>query len=95
MRTLYYDGTRVLFSDKNGIYELSPDDFTTNKLSDISAVQLCSNGSDIFFSKDNVIYRLGSDDPIYNEVFTRFALTDNGILVVQNIDYSCKMLELS
>ncbi|HAS37199.1 MAG TPA: hypothetical protein DCS04_01040, partial [Ruminococcaceae bacterium] len=49
VRTLYYDGTRVLFSDKNGIYELSPDDFTTNKLSDISAVQLCSNGSDIFF----------------------------------------------
>ncbi len=95
VRALYYDGTRVLFSDKNGIYELSTDDFTTNKLSDISAVQLCSNGSDIFFSKDNVIYRLGSDDPIYDEVFTRFALTDNGILVVQNIDFSCNTVKLS
>ena len=95
VRTLYYDGARVLFSDKNGIYELSSDDFTTNKLSNISAVQLCSNGLDIFFSKDNVIYRLGSDDPIYDEAFTRFALTDNGILVVQTIDFSCKTVELS
>ncbi len=95
VRTLYYDGTRVLFSDKNGIYELSPDDFSTNKLSDISADQLFSNGSDIFYSKDNVIYRLGSDDPIYDAVFSRFAITDNGILVVRNTDFSCKTVDWS
>lgn len=95
VRTLYFDGTRILFSDKNGIYELSSDDFITNKLSDISAVQLCSNGSEIFYSKDNVIYRLGSDEPIYDELFSRFAITDNGILVVQNTDFSCKTVDLS
>ena len=95
VRTLYYDGTSVLFSDRNGIYELSPDDFTTKKLSDISADQLCSNGSDIFYSKDKVIYRLGSDDPIYDATFIRFAITDNGILVVRNTDFSCKTVDLS
>lgn len=95
VRTLYFDGTRILFSDKNGIYELSSDDFITNKLSDISAVQLCSNGSEIFYSKDNVIYRLGSDEPIYDELFSRFAITDNGILVVRNTDFSCKTVDLS
>lgn len=94
VRTLYYDGTRILFSDKNGIYELSPDDFITNKLSDISAEQLCSNGSDIFYSKDNAIYRLGSDKPIYYAAFSRFAITDNGILVVRNTDLSCKTVDL-
>ena len=95
VRTLYYDGTRILFSDKNGIYELSSDDFITNKLSDISAVQLCSNGSDIFYSKDNAIYRLGSDELIYDAAFSRFAITDNGILVVRNTDLSCKTVDLS
>lgn len=95
VRTLYYDGKRVLFSDKNGIYELFPDDFITNKLSDISAARLCSNGSDIFYSKDNAIYRLGSDEPIYDAAFSRFAITDNGILVVRNTDLSCKTVDLS
>lgn len=95
VRTLYFDGTRILFSDRNGIYELSSDDFITNKLSDISAVQLCSNGSEIFYSKDNAIYRLGRDEPIYDELFSRFAITDNGILVVQNTDFSCKTVDLS
>lgn len=95
VRTLYCDGTRILFSDRNGIYELSPDDFAAKKLSDISAERLCSNGSEIFYSKDNVIYRLGSDEPIYDEAFSQFAIMDNDILVVRNTDFSCKTVDLS
>lgn len=95
VRTLYFDGTRILFSDRNSIYELSPDDFATKKLSDITAVQLCSSGSEIFYSKDNVIYRLGSDEPIYDEAFSQFAIMDNDILVVRNTDFSCKTLKLN
>lgn len=95
VRTLYFDGTRILFSDRNGIYELSAVDFSTKKISDVTAVQLCSSDSEIFYSKDNAIYRLGSDEPIYDELFSRFAITDNGILVVQNTDFSCKTVDLS
>lgn len=95
VRTLYFDGTRILFSDRNGIYELSAVDFSTKKISDVTAVQLCSSDSEIFYSKDNVIYRLGSDEPIYDELFSRFAITDNGILVVRNTDFSCKTVDLS
>lgn len=95
VRTLYFDGTRILFSDRNGIYELSAVDFSTKKISDVTAVQLCSSDSEIFYSKDNAIYRLGSDEPIYDELFSQFAIMDNDILVVRNTDFSCKTVDLS
>jgi len=95
VRTLCCDNLRILFSDMSGIYEISSDNFAAKKLSEIPAEQLSTNSSEIFFGKDNAIYRLGSDEPIYDAAYSHFAITDNGILVVRNTDFSCRTVKLN
>lgn len=55
---VYFDGTRVLFSDKSGIFTLSPNTLQVEMLTDKTADELSSDGENIVFSKGNVLYCL-------------------------------------
>ncbi len=55
---VYYDGSQVLFSDKNGIFSLNIETLQTDLLSEFTADRISSDGKNIVFSKDNTLYLL-------------------------------------
>ena len=86
VRALYYDGTRILYSDINGIFSLDPVDNTTEKISDHTAEQLTSDGERIIYKNGGKLY-LSDDTPIelYDGRFEAFAIISgtNKLAVVQ------------
>lgn len=42
VRAIYYDGTRLIFSDKNGIFALDAEDNSTEKIFDLTVGLLTS-----------------------------------------------------
>ncbi len=68
VRAVYYDGTRVLLSDRNGIFSLNTDDFSTEKLSEKTADKISSDGKNIVYSSGGALYLLSD---------TEIKLTDN------------------
>lgn len=86
VKSIYYDGTRLLFSDKNGIFSLSIDDNSIKKISNQTAEQITSNGDLIVYLSDGKLYLF--DEPsieIYNGDFEAFAIISgtNKLAVVQ------------
>lgn len=75
VRSIYYDGTRLLFSDKNGIFALNSAYNTTAKISDYIAEQLTSDGEKIIYKSEGKLYLL-DDMPveIYDGEFEAFAI---------------------
>lgn len=57
-KAVYYDGTRLLYSNSNGIFSLNADDNSTDKLSDEIADELSSDGKSIVFSQKGALYLL-------------------------------------
>ena len=86
VRALYYDGTRILYSDINGIFSLDPADNTTEKISEHTAEQLASDGEKIIYKNGGKLY-LSDDTPveIYDGGFGGFAIIPgtNKLAVVQ------------
>ncbi|MCM1167117.1 MAG: DUF5050 domain-containing protein [Lachnospiraceae bacterium] len=58
-KAVYYDETRLLYSNSNGIFSLNTRDNSTDKLSDEIADELSSDGKSIVFSKNGALYLLG------------------------------------
>ncbi len=63
VRSIYYDGTRLLFSDKNGIFALNSADNTAVKISDFTAKQITSDGENIVCLNGGKLYLL-KDTPV-------------------------------
>ncbi len=59
VRSIYYDGTRLLFSDKNGIYSLGSDNSAV-KISDFTAKRITSDGEHIVYLNEGKLYLLGN-----------------------------------
>lgn len=57
-KAVYYDGTRLLYSNSSGIFSLNTRDNSTDKLSDEIADELSSDGKSIVFSKNGALYLL-------------------------------------
>lgn len=57
-KAVYYDGTRLLYSNSNGIFSLNTADNSTYKLSDEIADELSSDGKSIVFSQKGALYLL-------------------------------------
>lgn len=99
VRTIYYDSTRLLYSDRNGIFSLNTSDLSTEKLSDVSTNQLTSDGKEIVYKDGDSLVLLDGDIPIYSDArssnFTKFAvISDVGKFVIQNGVGDCKLLDL-
>ncbi len=62
VQAVYYDGTRVLFSDRNGIFSLNTDDFSTEKLSEKTADSISSDGENIVYSSGGALYLLSENE---------------------------------
>ncbi len=62
VRSIYYDGTRLLFSDKNGIFSLGSDNSAV-KISDFTAKRITSDGEHIVYLNEGKLYLLG-DTPV-------------------------------
>ncbi len=75
VRSIYYDGTRLLFSDKNGIFTLNTADNTAVKISDFTAKQITSDGENIVYLNGGKLYLL-EDTPVevYDGKFQTFAI---------------------
>lgn len=78
VRALYYDGTRLLYSDINGIFSLDPADNSTEKISEHTAEQLASDGEKIIYKNGGKLYLLG-DTPIeiYDGGFGGFGIVSD------------------
>lgn len=61
-QSVYYDGTRVLFSDKNGIFSLDTVNFSILKLSDKTAEKISSDGKNIVYSSGSALYLLSDNE---------------------------------
>lgn len=96
VRAVYYDGTRLLFSDKNGIFVVNLSDFSAEKISDKSVDMLCSDGERVAYRHDGRIYLLAENPvEIYFEGAKSFALVSMANrLVVQNYDMSLEIIGL-
>lgn len=57
-KAVYYDGTRLLYSNSKGIFSLNTSDNSTDKLSDEIADELSSDGKSIVFSQKSALYLL-------------------------------------
>ncbi len=57
-KAVYYDGTRLLYSNSKGIFSLNTADNSTDKLSDEVADELSSDGNNIVFSQNGALYLL-------------------------------------
>lgn len=57
-KAVYYDGSRLLYSNSNGIFSLNIDNNLTDKLSDEIADELSSDGERIVFSQNGALYLL-------------------------------------
>ncbi len=57
-KSVYYDGTRLLYSNSKGIFSLNIRDNSTYKLSDEIADELSSDGEQIVFSQNGALYLL-------------------------------------
>ncbi len=86
VQAVYYDGTRVLFSDKNGIFSLDTDDFSTEKLSEKTADSISSDGKNIVYSSGGALYLLSE-----NEI----KLTDNAPVSYAVVSGLNKVLTIS
>ncbi len=62
VQVVYYDGTRLLFSDRNGIFALDTDDFSTEKLSSKTADSISSDGENIVYSSGGALYLLSENE---------------------------------
>lgn len=86
VRSIYFDGTRLLFSDKNGIFSLGSDGSTV-KISTLTASRIASDGEKVVFLNDKKLYLL-KDTPveIYDGNFMTFAVISetNKLVIVQN-----------
>lgn len=90
VKCVYYDGSRILYSDKDGLFSLDNAAARPQKLLDANAEYLCSNGKVIVYQHDNALYVGGNKKPLYNEAFTDFAIlseTDE-VLVINNLEYT-------
>lgn len=61
-QSVYYDGVRVLFSDKNGIFSLDTVNFSILKLSDKTAEKISSDGKNIVYSSGGALYLLSDNE---------------------------------
>lgn len=55
---VYYDGTRILFSDKSGIFSLNTNTSEIKQLTDHYADKISSNGESVIFQCDNTLFYL-------------------------------------
>ncbi len=58
VKSLYYDGSRLLYSNKNGIYSMDIKNGATELLTEMTAEQISSDGSRIVFYADETLYLL-------------------------------------
>ena len=96
VRAVYYDRTRLLYSDKSGIFALDTADNTAEKLSSQTADRITANGGKIVFKSGEGLYLL-SEPPvgIYNGDFESFAVSSDGKhLIAVKYDGGYDILEL-
>lgn len=60
-KTVYYDGTRILYSNMNGIFAINPDNNTTKLLSEERADEITSDGENVVILQENALYLLGDE----------------------------------
>lgn len=99
VQTIYYDGTRLLYSDRNGIFALNTSNLSVEKISDIRTNQLTSDGKEIVYRDGDQLFLLEGNLPIYTDTessnFTNFAvISDIGKFVIQNGVGISKLLDL-
>lgn len=89
VQTIYYDGTRLLYSDMNGIFALNTSDLSVEKISDIKTNQLTSDGREIVYRSGDELFLLGNNISIYTDAelsnYSNFAvISDVGKFVIQS-----------
>lgn len=99
VQTIYYDGTRLLYSDRNGIFVLNTSNQLVEKISDIKTNQLTSDGKEIVYKDGDQLFLIESNVPIYTGVessnITNFAvISDIGKFVIQNGVGTSQLLDL-
>lgn len=86
---IYYDGTRLLYSDKNGIFSLDLKNYSEEKLSPKTADSISSDGKNIVYSKDGALFLLcdGEDEKLTENTPDSYAVISgkNKVLIAGKI----------
>ncbi|MCM1166927.1 MAG: hypothetical protein NC299_14845 [Lachnospiraceae bacterium] len=98
---IYYDGSRILFSDRNGIFSLNADTFQTTLISNFTADKISSDGEHIVFSKGNTLYLL-CEDPLqlgkFENIRTFSVISGSAKVIVKyftNNDFKIEVLDFA
>lgn len=88
-KTIYYDGTRLIFSNDEGIFSFVPDDNSTEKLSSERAEAISSDGKSIIYSKDGALFLLcdGEDAKFAENASNSYAVISgiNKVLIAEEL----------
>lgn len=63
-KAVYYDGTRLLYSNMDGIFALNPNDNTVEILSEEKDDEITSDGNIVIFSQEKALYMLGEEKKV-------------------------------
>lgn len=88
------DGTRVLFSNKGGIFSFDPADKSIQKLSSVQADSISSDGTSVVYSKNGLLYLLGNDTPVYDSTWWSFEIVSGQDKLAVIFDTECTFVDL-
>lgn len=82
VKSLYYDGSRLLYSNKDGIYSMNTTSGAAESLTEITAEQISSDGSRIVFYADETLYLLGDEiTALMHQKLLHFSMISNTDMV--------------
>ena len=82
VKSLYYDGSRLLYSNKDGIYSMNTTSGAAESLTEITAEQISSDGSRIVFYANETLYLLGDEiTALMHQKLLHFSMISNTDMV--------------
>lgn len=64
---IYYDGSRLLYSDKTGIFSFDMESFNCTKLTSQTADSISSDGKNVVYSHNGTLYLLSDDNIVLTD----------------------------
>ena len=89
VKSVYFDGENLLYSDKDGLFLLSDKTSSPQKIPNFTASDICSDWENIIFDCNGIFYLAGDDKIVYEGIFTDFSIISelNELIVINNSEY--------
>ena len=97
VNAIYYDGSRLLYSDKTGIFSVDTENFNCTKLSSKTADSISSDGKNVVYSNNEALYLLSDDEIVLTEnAPVQYAMVSgmNKVLIYNDSKNTYELIEI-